>query len=553
MNLYTCKICDEQFTSIDYELTQDESKCILHCEKNGWNKDKSSLFWKKIREKIQNYKTSEDIKNEIPLNLTHTIFPLFEEPRKEKNSTDEKLIWYRNFFENCTNTDEDYTLDIPIDFTKSIFMEDATFRNYTCSNTILFNNVTFKKEIDFYKSHFDKISFMETIFESFALFYDCTIVPYIEKQFLSTIFKKDAQFESVKFGIDNNEQKQYQLFLQSTEFHGRLHFEHCNFFDKLTIENIKNVSYFNIDNCNFKNLRISSTLDNLKIIGSRVKQTIDTINISNVKVDNLIINNYIVNERFIFNNRNKIKSINLNELIFNEKVEMKNCYIDNFSLENTKFKATADFFGSTFDRTNFHKATFEEVVVFENTIFKNGTDFKLTSFEKLGMFKNATFNKSLNLEDSIIQGEMNYFKTKANVANRETARIIKYHFEKIGNKIEANKYHALEMEEHRKDIWSKNYITLKLLSDGLVSFIHWASSNHSSSWVVAFFWILIVGISTNYFSIQANSLNNFFMFSSILTNADKFSGNYIIMAFNKVSLGYLYYQFLISVRKDTRK
>ena len=147
--------------------------------------------------------------------------------------------------------------------------------------------------------------------------------------------------------------------------------------------------------------------------------------------------------------------------------------------------------------------------------------------------------------------------------SQETYRIIKNQFEKLNNKIEANKYHALELEQHRKDIKKRVFSDLKsfykFLPDGLISFFHWASSNHSSSWFLALIWIFVVSICTNIFlgnntiDFSFDGWDNIFKYINILSKLEDFNNSYLVMTLNKVSLGYLYYQFLTAVRKDTRK
>lgn len=39
----------------------------------------------------------------------------------------------------------------------------------------------------------------------------------------------------------------------------------------------------------------------------------------------------------------------------------------------------------------------------------------------------------------------------------------------------------------------------------------------------------------------------------LLTSKEIFSSNYLMFVLNKVLLGYLYYQFVTAIRKDTRK
>jgi len=47
--------------------------------------------------------------------------------------------------------------------------------------------------------------------------------------------------------------------------------------------------------------------------------------------------------------------------------------------------------------------------------------------------------------------------------------------------------------------------------------------------------------------------NEFWQYCYIGNMSDKLKASPLIFLLNKISLGYLYYQFLISVRKDTRK
>ena len=112
------------------------------------------------------------------------------------------------------------------------------------------------------------------------------------------------------------------------------------------------------------------------------------------------------------------------------------------------------------------------------------------------------------------------------------------------------------MEQHRKTIWERIFNDcnsfLKLLPDGIVLFIHKLSSNHSSNWFLALFWIFVVSLITSW-SLDSITVDNFFKYINILSKIEDFNCSYMAMTLNKVSLGYLYYQFLTAVRKDTRK
>ena len=50
-----------------------------------------------------------------------------------------------------------------------------------------------------------------------------------------------------------------------------------------------------------------------------------------------------------------------------------------------------------------------------------------------------------------------------------------------------------------------------------------------------------------------NLTNSYFIFIGDVEKNELNTWQIIVLFFNKISLGYLYYQFLMSVRKDTRK
>jgi hypothetical protein len=111
-----------------------------------------------------------------------------------------------------------------------------------------------------------------------------------------------------------------------------------------------------------------------------------------------------------------------------------------------------------------------------------------------------------------------------NNTSQETFRIIKHNFNKIGNTIEANKYHSLELKKRRNQ--------LKIFSTDF--FTSWSLVNDGHTLCGAF-------------------LSDTFKYISIINYDDCIKKNPIIFILNKVLLGYFYYQFITAIRKDTRK
>ncbi len=101
------------------------------------------------------------------------------------------------------------------------------------------------------------------------------------------------------------------------------------------------------------------------------------------------------------------------------------------------------------------------------------------------------------------------------------------------------------------------------MGDYIVFKLHHISSNHSTNWVLALLWIILVGFLTTIF-LHLNAAKELFInpfkafdylfkYIYIGNMDDELKHNSLVFLFNKVSLGYLYYQFLTAVRKDTRK
>lgn len=301
----------------------------------------------------------------------------------------------------------------------------------------------------------------------------------------------------------------------------------------------------------------------------------------------------------------EISMLDFSDTIFHKKLEIKDCIISNINFINTKFKGLADFYKTIFtDKTFFHKTTFEDIVVFTESRFKESVDFQYTTFAKLALFRKTIFEKSVNFIDSIFSEEANFLDMEADVKNRETARIIKHSFEQQDNIIEANRFYTLEMEEQEKELtWKNNF------SEKIIFVFHKLSSNHSQSWILTLFWIInitlgvtflqfeiimeqnllysisiiyititliligglaileiskkykllfalifttiyyfIYAVSSNDFNLcfVANNLNPF----SIMTGKETLT---IGILFYKITMAYLIYQLILSIRQNTRR
>ncbi|MBU3014197.1 pentapeptide repeat-containing protein [Poseidonibacter lekithochrous] len=323
---------------------------------------------------------------------------------------------------------------------------------------------------------------------------------------------------------------------------------------------------------------------------------------------NISFTKSIFAKRFTFNNMKNINKISFRFSKFEEKVELKESIIKgDVSFRETQFNKTTDFYRTKFNgKVNFHKTDFKGISVFTETEFLKDVNFKYVTFEKIAIFRDGIFKEKLDLRDSIFKDERNFLDIKVNKVNRETARIIKNSFEQQNNIIAANKFYALEMKERENELtWKKDFF------EKLVFKFHGISSNHSQNWLLALFWIIVIGMLSStidflYFSCEPYVFYDFSIINLSLAYfgvlifyyliATYFDGNYFrttlslfalvpiywyltndflfynfsktinpfsimsgqdningIQLIYKIIIAYLIYQLIISIRQNTRR
>lgn len=141
--------------------------------------------------------------------------------------------------------------------------------------------------------------------------------------------------------------------------------------------------------------------------------------------------------------------------------------------------------GGSFIKTIFHDNAF-----FQDSVFIREMYFKGSYFEKIADFSNSTFknleltNTHFNLPNFNDIKSFEKYEFSSIFSNKETARIIKSHYEKHHNIIESNKYFFIEQEKYFEELsWSKDFGTKLVV--GMNKLI----SKHSSSWLSVLIWI----------------------------------------------------------------
>jgi len=292
--------------------------------------------------------------------------------------------------------------------------------------------------------------------------------------------------------------------------------------------------------------------------------SIEELNIVNIE----LATKFYINKQYDGNSAcTKIDKVTIHDVKFKENFKLHHCEVDEVLVKDTDFYKHADFFKSEFkkgidteygDKTiKFHALNFKGLALFGDCVFSDKVSFQYVTFESFSHFRRAEFQKGLDLDYTNIQKEMNFFDivgldssiSKENTS-QETYRIVKHNFKKIGNQIEANKYHNLELLTHNKNIWDREDVDVSLLSDGIISFLNLMTSYFSKFWILPLFWIFIVG------TISANILGDVTLANIIkyatITQYEDLKDHATLFLFNKASLGFLYYQFIQSIRKNTK-
>jgi len=293
------------------------------------------------------------------------------------------------------------------------------------------------------------------------------------------VYKSTFNGKLSLFNFINRSNHQIDIHLEETIHHGNI---------EISSQSIDDVW---INNITVNKLRLGigegkspNQYESIFISNDNDKYKIENINVKNTNVANgFILKDTVVN------------SLDCSNSNFEGKVKIINSNIKKFtSFENTIFKQVADFSNTTFYQNNFTNTLFEDTTSFIESKFCDDIDFKYTVFEKLVIFRKAIFEKSINLEDSIIKGEANFLNItsknrKINIANKETARIIKHSFDKVGNTIEANKYFAYEMKKERKNTSFKDDFNKK----AMLNLNYWIS-DFGQSWIRPLIIIFVVAI-----------------------------------------------------------
>ena len=187
--------------------------------------------------------------------------------------------------------------------------------------------------------------------------------------------------------------------------------------------------------------------------------------------------NLIFIDRDTNNTENTPLNIELDETSFQKKVLFYNRIFKQSSFSNSKFEALADFYNTTFeDDICFNKTDFLGTVVFAESTFKKKAIFLYTQVNRNMILRRTQFLGGVNLalinfigegyinslevnikdveaDGDIAKKSYEELEEKINIRHkRESFRILKHEALKQNNRIEALKYHALEMKSYEREL-----------------------------------------------------------------------------------------------------
>jgi hypothetical protein len=242
-----------------------------------------------------------------------------------------------------------------------------------------------------------------------------------------------------------------------------------------------------------------------------------------------------------FKNNCQFYKVDFSEAFINKKIQFYECdFEDECNFENTKFGELIDFWKSTFHKPIvFLKTDFIKICVFSACIFHENVMFTYSLFNGKSIFRGAIFKKGLDLSLAIDNGEYNFFNISLNNFNtvkfsneddyndmicigiiptinkKETFRIIKQHFQNIGDDLEYVKYLKLEkkpiyeiitqnfVKNHPIQFWNYIHHLFDLLSLSL----NRISNNHRNSYLLGILFTIFAGLF--FFSLSLLSLPDF--------------------------------------------
>lgn len=415
---------------------------------------------------------------------------------------------------------------------------------------------------------------------------------------------KKVTYKDIKFPAIDNADKNYLSLLRRVSY---IYFENCIIKNR-DFKGINSKLHFN--KCTFMNdWKITNCLSLVETsLYNQCHFMRDVIIDSDLKVDvagvfhncifdgNIEISNSIVDVPIFINDGNRswnLQCIRINDSTIKSRFEINNAEIIKLHASNTSFESKFEFKGNKvsdfilFDVNYYkvfdsHKTKYNSFIV-EKCIFTDFAGFeccefsydnqitstlKYVTFTSFVNFRNSTFKFGLDVERVNFKESPSFLHSYISPAgtNRETYRIIKNSFEKVGNNIEANKYFSLEMRKYEVELSGSRLSQEKIIFWLNKSISNFGMNYFKPMWLIFLFSFLYKVIIDAYdkrllykiypdFNDYINGVCVFF--NSLAVNIIPF-GKFLHPGMEFVSLIFyvifasLIWQTIVSIKKHTR-
>lgn len=426
------------------------SQCVLHCGKSDYSKDYRSIgILSNFYDELINYIVSQIGKHHFSISINSSII-------KDYLSGNESLVSSQQILKI-----EEYLTDV------------------------IFDQIYFPA-----RKPQDKFDYLKILRKLKGIhFNNCQFQAHSLSLPHTKVFFQDCQFHAwwssdlfQVLGNVNNVIYQDCIFDNDVDFSSE--------FNQQDVDKVSS-SLFN--DCQFKG---SLSLKNLNLSHRLFNNSKDQIPHS---IPEFNIVNCTINSRFTLENC-KIETFSIRNTHFNERFKGKNNTIRELMINNCNFKKLFDIHGSNLTNFRVEQTIFEDFAGFEECTFSQNSNnepaniaiFNYVTFFSFTNFRNTVFHQGLNIENINFKDTPNFLniQLKSNRSNRETFRIIKYSFDKIGNHIEANKFYAKEMEKYHKSLKNKSFWSQNKLIFGINKLV----SNFGQSYLRPIGLILLISI-----------------------------------------------------------
>ncbi|MBE0508803.1 MAG: hypothetical protein IBX50_19125 [Marinospirillum sp.] len=183
----------------------------------------------------------------------------------------------------------------------------------------------------------------------------------------------------------------------------------------------------------------------------------------------------------------------VDNVIFDGWFEARDSVMGDFDIKDANFNKFIDISGGCFDSFAVsHVAFFGYFSMESSRVISDRAVFYYASFSGHASFRGSKFFGGLDLDRADFSGEANFLGVDADGGNiknttRETYRLIKHSFDKIGNHLEANKFFAKEMDKYREEVSGNKSLPLW---DRAVFHINKNASDFGQNYLLPLVWLV---------------------------------------------------------------